>query len=432
MACLWVIKLSGGINMFQKFYTNTIESKFIKNILNSVWLPTLKTVRDGDLIIEGCQYIYKNNIIECSQTGPVFGPESRYLTTLEDLLVDSELVLSTAVIPGEYKVIDTFVFGSRYKNFTYQYKSAHDYYDSDTHYQLGQYLRCLRDLQGLDLMPYYNCFNYKTTSGFSIGKKGIDEPNEKRKQVAIPVKFNKKYTIALTCKYLTRLKAVLYNSTGLIKSAYQGVTTDLTGLLNDSVCLVSNSQFNQPFIWEVSCEDKYLQSFENCLYLIIDLPVDTRTSIVVLEGDFTTLRGDKTFDVSEIERIPTDEINQLLIASPSLLAFDDGEIYAFSDKLIENLSLNVINKNDEIVQNTQRVENYAQLQSDIAVKQNSMCFIRNYDSSNTLDGVWNKYLRYVLFKSYMSSSDRVYNDIFDVDGFVDKKMEEFLTKGLGV
>ena len=38
------------------------------------------------------------------------------------------------------------------------YISNTSYYDSNTHYFLGQYLRMIRDLYNIDLMAYYNCW----------------------------------------------------------------------------------------------------------------------------------------------------------------------------------------------------------------------------------------------------------------------------------
>lgn len=60
--------------------------------------------------------------------------------------------------------------------YTQTFESITDYYDSDTHEYLGNYLRAYRDIKGINLMPYYNCFSGVFTSKFSIdgGKKVVN------------------------------------------------------------------------------------------------------------------------------------------------------------------------------------------------------------------------------------------------------------------
>ena len=417
--------------MFQKFFTNTVTNKFIKNILSNIPLPSIKTVRDGDLILEGCQYIYQNMIIKCTQTGPVFGLESERLVTIEDLLVDDDLVLNTRVVPGKYQVIDYYVFGEDYKTITSRFISHFDFYDSETHYQLGHYLRCLRDLKGIDLMPFYNCFNYKVVQGFYLdntAKNGyVQKSSDKYDLYAVPIKFNTKYTIAFTCKFIAKIKSVFYGDVGLTRANYQSVDTSLTDLLDEMPKTVSGSMFNQPFVYEIKTEDKYLLSFENDLSLIIQLPKGTKTSVVVLEGDYVNLTGEKIISVDQLKYMSHADLNKLLIHKPSLLVFDDGEIYAFSDKLIECLTLNEINSVDEITEDTQRVQSYIREQ---LVKSNPKV-VDDYDN-HIEDGQWNNYLRYIIYKLYLGNNNKVQFDDFDVDGFVDKRVEDYITKGLNV
>lgn len=418
-------------SMFQKFFTNTITNKFIKNLLSNTFLPTLKTVRDGDLIIKGCNYIYRNSIIKCIETGILFGHDSQYLESLEDLFIDDELIVETGVSPGEYDVVDTYIFGENYKGLTYKYQSKYDFYDSDTHYQLGQYLRCLRDLTGVDLMPFYNCFNYKVVDGFYIDKQSASGYIEKRSNnfdvYAIPIKFNQKYTVAFSCKFNALLKSVLYDNTGLIRANYEYINTVLTDLLNEKVFSITNSDFNQPFTYQINTDDKYLLSFEKNLYLIIQLPKNTETSIVVIEGDYANNKLNKIFSASQLKYTVPADVNNLLTKNISLLQFNDGNIYAFSDKLIEYLLLNVINKNDAITRNTQLSQKYIRAQLQIA----NDSHIDEYDT-HIYDGEWNNYLRSVVYRMYCNNKNKVQFNVFDIDGYVDKRVEEFITKGFDV
>lgn len=418
-------------SMFQKFFTNTVTNKFIKNLLSNTFLPTLKTVRDGDLIIKGCNYIYRNSIIKCTETGTLFGPDSQYLESLEDLFIDDGLIVETGVSPGEYDVTDTYIFGESYKGLTYKYQSKYDFYDSDTHYQLGQYLRCLRDLTGVDLMPFYNCFNYKVVDGFYIDKQSASGYIEKRNNnfdvYAIPIKFNQKYTVAFSCKFNALLKSVLYDNTGLIRANYEYINTVLTDLLNEKVFSITNSDFNRPFTYQINTDDRYLLSFEKNLYLIIQLPKNTKTSVVVIEGDYVNNKLNKTFSASQLKYAVPADVNNLLTKNISLLQFDDGSIYAFSDKLIEYLLLNVINKNDTITQNTQLSQKYIRAQLQTANDSR----IDEYDT-HIYDGEWNSYLRSVVYRMYCNNKNKVQFNVFDIDGYVDKRVEEFITKGFDV
>lgn len=55
--------------MYQKFFTDTIVSDFIKNKLSNTPLPVIDTVKDGDIVINNCNYIYNNSIIKCNKSG---------------------------------------------------------------------------------------------------------------------------------------------------------------------------------------------------------------------------------------------------------------------------------------------------------------------------------------------------------------------------
>lgn len=127
----------------QQFFTDTIESKFIKELLYKSNLPLLTTKSSGDYIVKDFFYIYDGSIIKCTKSGNI-GDD------------------------GEFSIYDDYELGKKYLNLTENHISKYNYYDTDTHEKLGDYLRVLRDVRGIDLMPYYNCFSYKTISGFEI------------------------------------------------------------------------------------------------------------------------------------------------------------------------------------------------------------------------------------------------------------------------
>jgi len=55
--------------MFQKFFTNTIQSKFIKSLLYNTPMPLIDSLDDGNYAVKGQRYIYHSGIIECTKTG---------------------------------------------------------------------------------------------------------------------------------------------------------------------------------------------------------------------------------------------------------------------------------------------------------------------------------------------------------------------------
>ena len=57
--------------------------------------------------------------------------------------------------------------------------------------------------------------------------------------------------------------------------------------------------------------------------------------------------------------------------------------------------------------------------------------VDDYDN-HIEDGQWNNYLRYIIYKLYLGNNNKVQFDDFDVDGFVDKRVEDYITKGLNV
>lgn len=427
--------------MLQQFFTDTIESKFIKALLNNIELPIIPTVSIGDVIVANdksidkskkvpsCFYIFQNSIIKCTKSG---------------VLVESSESTTSNTDIAEFEIIDSYNFGEKITDLTEKYVSTYNYYDSDTHYYLGQYLRCIRDIYDIDLMPFYNCFNYKILSDLYL----ISSSNEcdymtlsnedynssiqqKYKVIAVPIKFDKTYTIAVDCGTQVSLKSVFYGNLGSLKvstpSGFQGELTS-TLLENSGNYSISygTTSFSHPFTYKISSSshisnvtDAEIKSYERHLYLIIQLPSTNTSSIVVLEGDYTN-KAVKVYNAEYIDSISSKQLNRLLLTGLQLLQFNDGVNYAFSNRLIEYLLSNVITSDDEISQNVQRVQLYAsELPKYAPVLDDS----GNY--SYTLMGVWDNSLRSYIYQNYTHTRNRN----LDINGFVDKDMEKYITKG---
>jgi hypothetical protein len=157
---------------------------------------------------------------------------------------------------------------------------------------------------------------------------------------------------------------------------------------------------------------------EKYLYLCIQLPVTNESSIVVLEGEYRNRLPEEEveqFDLSQInvqniKYISDAQINQKLLSNLSLLLMNTRTSYAFSNRLMEYLLWNVIDYQDEISQNTLRIQEYQEL----------------YRYKTYAPGVFDKETRFLTYNGYMHDENT--SDI-DINGFVDKDVEKFVTRG---
>lgn len=418
----------------QKFFTNTIESKFIKSLLKSTPIPRLSVAVGNSKMIEGNTYIYKNNIIKCTQSGVLLDEYSEVLLSSEDVLASDSTILESGVTPAKYKIIRPYIFGDDDKSICERYISKSDYYDSTTHYFLGQYLRCIRNSYGIDLMPLYNCYGGKTAPDFYLSQMspfGFYKKDDKSyrvrtketyKTMMVPIKFNTNYTVAIDCNTNVLIESAVYGSLGMLSAVlpngFDGIVSEQMVENNgESVISLSSAQFNKPFIYSISSScalpyisERMMSEYEGMLYLVIQVPSTNTSSVVVLEGDYTNCKVEKIFDISSVYKISESRLNSILLSDLSLLQLNDNNIYAFSDRLVEYLLLNVIDTIDPIWQNITRVRQYTNIHSEI-------------------DGVWDNSLRAELFNRYMADNR---TRKIDVNGFVDKDMEKFITRGLQV
>lgn len=166
----------------QEFNKVSTTSNFIKELLNTTYLPVIRTVQAGDYIIEGRTYIYKCDIIRCDKTG--------YVLPYPDSTLSPKAVFHQI---GEY------TFGEKNGKLCTNFTSNHEGYDSLTHERLGDYLRALRDMYGLNLMPMYNCFSRNSLAQYHIFTDGIRKThyNYHTKLYKVPIRFNTDYTICI-------------------------------------------------------------------------------------------------------------------------------------------------------------------------------------------------------------------------------------------
>ena len=382
--------------MFQEFNTDTIESRFIKNLIYNTPIPIFKTIREGDWMTNTCSYIYKRDLMRCTKSG---------------------VFLSTGDDAADYDVNEDYVFGNYYPKFTQRYTSHNNYYDYETHEMLGNYLRCYRDIYGIDLMPFYNCFSGHYTDAFYLSNgKVINGANSLYKVALFPIRFNTEYTICIDCSdTLTITPLILSNETPII-TVYEGTLRDLSRYIVNQSVTVGNSSFKVPFKYSVNittlAEQVPLQRNEKHLYLAIQLPSTNDSSILILEGDYTNLYTNKVIDLDYVDQLNEKIINEIYLSPLSLMYLNDGNNYAFSDRLLEYLLLNVVTSEETIENN-------------ITLFKGSSYNV----SQSNFPGIWVDDIRYNAYNYYKNNYQ---NDLrlrfVDINGFIDKDVERLMLR----
>ena len=166
----------------QEFNKVSTISNFIKELLNTTYLPVVRTIQAGDYIVEGRMYLYHCDIIECLSSGYV-SPYSN----------------STLSPKARFRQIGEYHFGDRNGKLCHNFQSNKEGYDSLTHEKLGAYLRALRDMYNLNLMPLYNCFSNNHLANYHIFDDRVTKTsyNYHTKLYKVPIRFNTDYTICM-------------------------------------------------------------------------------------------------------------------------------------------------------------------------------------------------------------------------------------------
>lgn len=373
----------------QKFLTDTLTGRYIKALLYNTYIPSYRTVRENDLIIAGIKYVYKEFIIQALSTGYI-DPTDENLTNI-----------------ASYKILDMYSFGDKNLKFTHNYISRTNYYDSDTHINLGRYLRAYRDLKNVDLMPFYNCYCDKYTSSFIVSDTGVQsytKKNIKYETIEVPIRYNQKYTIAIDSPSEVIICPALFSHEDLIVVDSLNISKFLWDV-SGNIVKYPSTQFNYPLVYELKNTDPFLQRYEKNLYLFIQIPYGLNSSIVILEGDYTNLCR-KVIGIESVEEMTNAQLDKYLLSNLSLLKLNDRMRYAFSDRLIEYLFNNTIDLNEDITGNIGRVQDALSAQRYFLV----------------LKDIWQKELRNLTYNRYLDSQVSVY----DINGYTDKDIEKYL------
>ena len=455
--------------MFQKFFTDTIMSRFIKNLLATTPMPLITPIGAGDIAFKGSVYTWNNFVIKCVSTGRMFIDETEELYPSNKIYPSIVLYPGTGEAVAKYQVLATMKVTDR--KYYYTYHSKYSYYDSDTHRYLGEYLRYLKSHKGLDLLKYYNCYNYTILDGVSLHNKNDEGKtyslvsDSRYKVLAVPIKFFKSYTIALNCHTEVLCRCVIYGDSGMLKKRDGLKSVHYSDMLEESFLKLNSTNFDNPFLYQAHAPSSELFNQQKNLYLLIQVPSSNNSSVVVLEGDYfvekpvTTLTttsvvrtvnpngDDNSTDTASYEESETiieiekEGVGELTTPATddynlSLLRMDTHTTYAFSDRLIEYLLLNIIHQDDTLYQNIARIQESLSKFYDKMVATNRQKEIPKISAMATAlalkkskFGIWDAYLSDAI-KELTSMCSISYN-LFDMDGNVSREIEEILSREVG-
>ena len=394
----------------QKFNSINLESKFIKNILQNTYIPTIPIVTDGDFIVSDVEYCYKNHIIKCEKSGNIAGAgatidgitfvtrndstpnEPKVSPAVGDSVLCSEgFICGLGVRGATYSVIKKLNSHTLIPGFTHRYQSPTTYYDSDTHRYLGVYLRWYRDTYGIDLLPLYNCYCGETYSLAQIKNNTLTDGYDSSKSVSIvPIQLNKQYTVFVNSSSKISMCGAFLHANGRIQTVKNSSTKYLDELLDNTVLQFDCGSYNNPILYEAFTADKLLLGYTNQFYLMIQTDAHQFCPIVVLEGSYKNLSKRLVTSMEIYSNDVNANINYSLFNPPvysSLTMTPTSYHIPYSSRLIEFLTEHAITSNEDIQYNISRIQNR------LGIKSND---------------VWSDEMRFKIHHEYFKYFDKKY------------------------
>ena len=277
-----------------------------------------------------------------------------YIPSKETFILDSTLQINITGSPltgipiavNDAHYLSPYVFGKRYPYISSNYISNKRYYDTDLHEYLGRYLRAYRDYYNVDIMNFYNCFsnrfitNYSLPITFNLDSDLADIKfsayDSRYKVIAFPIEWDREYTIKFYDNNISNIgyQAVYFNGSEPLGYVDSNKITTIGSGSDPTIFKIKVELNNSTLSPSEETLNRRLH-LKNLLYLFIRFPSIIECPIVVLEQP--------TF---------TRAINN------SLLNLDRNIDYqiAFSDRLLEYLTRNVICPSDPIKQNIHLIQ----------------------------------------------------------------------------
>jgi len=321
------------------FNENNIVAGYIKELLHNFNLPTCEVfVPNFTVVYPNTNYIYNNSIIKTHQDVNI--------STYDDLTLYM------------YDFVQPYIYNKPIPNITKVLKLNSILYDTYTHEFLGNYLRFIRDFEGIDLMMLYNCFSNRLVDNLIYN--AFNAEDDQYKIYAVPIKLDRKYIIGIDSDAEVEIACGLFNNNLQITSVDTGdssITNSLYALTHKKF---NQTQFNNPFEFEVSsinmANNVLIKDYENSLKLFIKLPAQNKSSISVVEvsGSVNQFKQGVDGNITNIALLPS--YKGELPSKLSLFKMNDSISYPFADRLLEYLFGQAITPNEQIGENIERVQ----------------------------------------------------------------------------
>ena len=406
----------------QYFNQSNSEVEFIKDILRSTYVPTVR-VFNADITTQPQQQ--ESQFVNGRSTQLVsYGNESSFFDK-ETIIYNRTIQVAQAESAGSKftknsKYVEPYVFGKWYKNITTNYTTNKDYYDYTLHEMLGRYLRAYRDYYKVDVMNLYNCFSNRfiTSYGLPIPIKhtygnndlwslSLAPYNSDYKLTAFPILWDTEYTIKFCCNSVgnVTLQAAYFSGNHPLYAAEttkdnnEDVPITYTqGISNEFTIKIGSRKSDTEeadVVWGRLCRQKLL-------YLFMQFPANITAPIIVTE------QPKFTFAVNSV-----------------LLNVDDSETQqvAFSDTLLEYLTGSAITyetKIGETVHDVQKIVQSQKFYDMYGVGGPNYVGVDVADGYSFPVGVFDDALHEILykafFKEYIRGSDgKIIPTVYDVN-----------------
>ena len=414
-----------------KFNSDNIITGFIKDLLKSTYVPTLPIWNPDKYLYKDLFYIYNNNVIKAIKD---YNPNDWLLRDNNKVQNNNEIKPITDFI----EIIKPYIRNKFMPQLNSTYTSYISGYDSETHKYLGDYLRMIRDFDGVDLMQYYNCFNNSYSDKIRIEsdnqnkytiKEYTNNVNDGFDVILIPIKFNQDYTIYINSRSSIDIQTLLFDGINIIDT-YHALNSTSGETFNGKHERISYCSFSQPYYFKsdlLTKNNAALLTLEKYYMLAIQLPKDLQSSIVILEGDYRKNKFINTNNnVNSLIQIESDydtniKNNNYYLSVPGLTRVAGKTSFAFSNRLIEYLLLNVIDKNDKISENIERIQTY------LSTYKSKQLFGNVFNLTSSNKGIWTPALRYTVYNN-VTKNYKIPKRI-DINGYVDKDSESIVLGG---
>jgi len=421
------------------YNSNNIFVGYIKQLLHTFNLPTVRVYKEGMSVFKDNHYIYKDDFVVC----------------LEDITDGS-------ATDSSFKKLFPYNFGKPITNFSTTLNIDNIIYDSYTHIYLGKYLRFIRDYKHLDLMSLYNCFSNELVKDLKIP--GFDSSDTKYKIYMIPVKLFQNYTIAIDSDLPVEFICGFYDSKQII-------TTHDTNIQLQTYFKSNVNKFNSPYLYSklnnIAVNLKEIESNLDNFKLFIKIPATNTSSIVILEGNYTSNNDFTLGAIKELVKynnsvnnykidsitgynLPTEtedggkvlepitapidnpHLNEIkLISKLQLLKINSKSNHPFADRLIEYLIDNAITSIDNISNNIKR------LQKSLKARYDKITLVAGEEKHNLKGlkeiqryGIWEDKYKNIIYDASVQES-MLNNEYFDLLGYGDKDIENiFISKAI--